>query len=70
MEDITMAQAILDLSIPLHTHLPHIPHEEEGLHHMKTEDPMDTASVYKLNGGKTTTYTYEAFFASDGRSKK
>ena len=26
--------------------------------------------VYKLNGGKTTAYTYEAFFASDGRSKK
>ena len=26
-------------------------------------------AVFKLNGGKTTAYTYEAFFASDGRSK-
>ena len=25
--------------------------------------------VFSLNGGKTTAYTYEAFFASDGRSK-
>ena len=28
------------------------------------------APVYKINGGKTTVYTYHAFFASDGRSKK
>ena len=28
------------------------------------------ALTFKLNGGKTTAYTYEAFFASDGRSKK
>jgi DNA-directed RNA polymerase subunit RPC12/RpoP len=27
-------------------------------------------AVYKINGGRTTAYTYEAFFASDGRSKK
>ena len=27
-------------------------------------------AVFKVNGGKTTVYTYEAFFASDGRSKK
>jgi len=26
-------------------------------------------AVFKINGGKTTAYTYEAFFASDGRSK-
>ena len=26
-------------------------------------------AVFKVNGGKTTAYTYEAFFASDGRSK-
>ena len=25
--------------------------------------------VFKINGGKTTAYTFEAFFASDGRSK-
>jgi DNA-directed RNA polymerase subunit RPC12/RpoP len=28
-----------------------------------------TLKVFRLNGGKTTAYTYEAFFASDGRSK-
>ena len=26
--------------------------------------------TYKINDGKTTAYTYEAFFASDGRSRK
>ena len=31
---------------------------------------MNGGAVYKINGGKTTAYTYEAFFASDGRSKK
>ena len=25
--------------------------------------------MYSLNDGKTTAYTYESFFASDGRSK-
>ena len=28
------------------------------------------AQTFKVNNGKTTAYTYEAFFASDGRSKK
>ena len=27
------------------------------------------SGVYSLNDGKTTAYTYESFFASDGRSK-
>ena len=31
---------------------------------------LNGGAVYKINGGKTTAYTYEAFFASDGRSKK
>ena len=81
MEDLSTAQAILDLSAPHRTDLPHhLVHEEEegeeeeeeeeGHHHIKTEDMRDNLPVYKLNGGKTTAYTYEAFFASDGRSKK
>ena len=28
------------------------------------------SQVFHMNGGKTKAYTYEAFFASDGRSKK
>ncbi len=28
------------------------------------------AATFKINDGKTTAYTYEAFFASDGRSRK
>ena len=31
---------------------------------------LSGGAVYKINGGRTTAYTYEAFFASDGRSKK
>ena len=31
--------------------------------------PVDTSSPCSLPGGKTTAYTYQAFFASDGRSK-
>merc|ERR1740116_206582 len=27
-------------------------------------------STFTMNNGKTTAYTYEAFFASDGRSRK
>ena len=30
----------------------------------------DTQQVFHINNGKTKAYTYEAFFASDGRSKK
>ena len=29
-----------------------------------------SVSTFKINNGKTTAYTYEAFFASDGRSRK
>merc|ERR1712012_1007178 len=104
LEDLSTAQAILDLSAPHRTlsttlssslsnslssslsnslsnslsssanlntspHLNHgaLPHNP----HVKTEQLTEGLNtVYKLNGGKTTAYTYEAFFASDGRSKK
>lgn len=87
IEDITTAQAILDLSAPHRTlnpdssevlpssNLPSrvTPQNTDHLHtdpdNIKTEIILG-APVFKLNGGKTTAYTYEAFFASDGRSKK
>ena len=47
---------------------------------IKTEPDMDTSPPYSLSitksppcslpGAKTTAYTYQAFFASDGRAKK
>jgi len=66
LEDLTTAQAILDLSAPHRTgqaplHSP-LPSTFEADVHGITE--------YKLSAGRTTAYTYEAFFASDGRSKK
>merc|ERR1719209_683687 len=76
LEDLSTAQAILDLSAPHRTsptspHLPHLRGASPTNPHVKTEHlPDGLNTVYKLNGGKTTAYTYEAFFASDGRSKK
>ena len=73
------AQAILDLSSPHRScepephHLPKehptgIKTEQEPL--AGEEEDLAAAAVFKINGGRTTAYTYEAFFASDGRSKK
>ncbi|XP_023337953.1 transcriptional repressor scratch 2 [Eurytemora carolleeae] len=91
IEDITTAQAILDLSAPHRTgsnpehtyHLvqtpsspnpPTSPYINPSTAHLTKPEPetdiRGEAVVFKLNGGKTTAYTYEAFFASDGRSKK
>ena len=90
IEDITTAQAILDLSAPhrtapLHTYHIVTPASQPSaittaLTTLQpvpppTEADLETdlihgSPVYRLNGGKTTAYTYEAFFASDGRSKK
>jgi len=86
IEDLTTAQAILDLSAPHRTNpapsvtssagaalqiLPpsHQPLLSQPNSDIKTE-VIHGAPVFKLNGGRTTAYTYEAFFASDGRSKK
>ena len=33
------------------------------------ESAASNEGVFSLNDGKTTAYTYESFFASDGRSK-
>ena len=35
-----------------------------------SSDAGKASDTYKINNGKTTAYTYEAFFASDGRSRK
>merc|ERR1711936_477560 len=76
MEDLATAQAILDLSQPRAksgSESPH-PHPHLPQHHsdVKTEPETDSEApaVFKINNGRTTAYTYEAFFASDGRSKK
>jgi len=89
IEDLTTAQAILDLSAPHRTNPVtgagaafHIitptqisPQESLISPTLSTNSDIKTevihgAPVFKLNGGRTTAYTYEAFFASDGRSKK
>jgi len=92
IEDLSTAQAILDLSAPHRTtpvtsvtsngpafHLlspSQLPSKQPLLSPtLSTNSDIKTevihgAPVFKLNGGRTTAYTYEAFFASDGRSKK
>jgi len=76
IEDLATAQAILDLSAPRHTPHPGDPdYLNSNSENIKTEDESSeaaaaAAAVFKINGGRTTAYTYEAFFASDGRSKK
>jgi len=73
IEDLATAQAILDLS-KTSPSLPQPPASPDYLNptsDIKTEeDAGSAAAVFKINGGRTTAYTYEAFFASDGRSKK
>jgi len=75
IEDLATAQAILDLSktspsLP-QPQAPASPDYLDPTSDIKTEeDAGSAAAVFKINGGRTTAYTYEAFFASDGRSKK
>ena len=49
----------------------HHPPKVQALPSQNNQDCLawPSPAVFKLNGGKTTAYTYEAFFASDGRSK-
>lgn len=92
IEDLTTAQAILDLSAPHRTHPVTSVTSAGAAFHLLTPSQLPSqqpllsptlstnsdiktevihgAPVFKLNGGRTTAYTYEAFFASDGRSKK
>jgi len=72
IEDLATAQAILDLSAGARA-VETVSEPELTLSpnsDIKTEDDAAGAAVFKINGGRTTAYTYEAFFASDGRSKK
>ncbi|QQP55322.1 Scratch 2, partial [Caligus rogercresseyi] len=76
IEDINTAHAILDLSSsarspkhPLSTPTPLLSPASSTGETVKTEgSPNSSDSVFQVNNGKTTAYTYEAFFASDGRS--
>merc|ERR1712110_545455 len=75
IEDLATAQAILDLSktspsLP-QPQAPASPDYLDPTSDIKTEEDAGSAAAeFKINGGRTTAYTYEAFFASDGRSKK
>ena len=40
-----------------------------GRSSVSSESGVKSDGVFTLNDGKTTAYTYESFFASDGRSK-
>ncbi|XP_040568994.1 uncharacterized protein [Lepeophtheirus salmonis] len=82
IEDINTAHAILDLSSSARTTPSSSPPEPI----ISTPTPLlspassagdvvkteytEAGPVFKVNNGKTTAYTYEAFFASDGRSRK
>lgn len=81
-EDISAAHAILDLSAstpPLasshHPHDHHHPHHHHH-HHQQQQQQQHTHHSTNNNGPekpiptKTVAYTYEAFFVSDGRSKR
>ncbi|KAL3283772.1 hypothetical protein HHI36_017942 [Cryptolaemus montrouzieri] len=81
-EDLHAAHAILDLSASTTVFItapPSIPQHEsphEGLlkqepHMLEAhQDENVPANVQPFKPGKTVAYTYEAFFVSDGRSKK
>merc|ERR1711936_939107 len=79
IEDLATAQAILDLSQP-RVPSPNPVTTQQYLSvatansDVKTEpepsNGTEEPAVFKINNGRTTAYTYEAFFASDGRSKK
>lgn len=69
-EDLHAAHAILDLSASTTVFLPPPapPQVEPQERRSETEENVLVPSPVK--GGKTIAYTYEAFFVSDGRSKK
>ncbi|CAH1179062.1 unnamed protein product [Phaedon cochleariae] len=68
-EDLHAAHAILDLSASTTVFLPPPPQVE--VHQDHEEQPLRVSTPGgDKPGGKTVAYTYEAFFVSDGRSKK
>ncbi|XP_034232338.1 protein escargot [Thrips palmi] len=79
-DDLTAAHAILDLSsstLPYPPARPASPMHHQGLHlhhhQEEAEQPHPLQHEQEkpgTKGGKTVSYTYEAFFVSDGRSKR
>ncbi len=86
IEDINTAHAILDLSKTSTTHpiASSSPDIKPDIASQSCPSPMlspalstttsstesNASRTFTMNNGKTTAYTYEAFFASDGRSRK
>lgn len=77
-EDLHAAQAILDLSASTNIYLPTTPQiiplkefeEQYEKHNLSNNDSMFVPVNSSSKENKTVAYTYEAFFVSDGRSKK
>ncbi|CAG9763300.1 unnamed protein product [Ceutorhynchus assimilis] len=68
-EDLHAAHAILDLSASTTVFLPpQTPQQVE--HHQEINNDIQEQENIRPPSGKTVAYTYEAFFVSDGRSKK
>ncbi|XP_065172390.1 transcriptional repressor scratch 2 [Atheta coriaria] len=66
-EDLHAAHAILDLSASTTVFMPPPPPIVQPAQPME-EEPVD--AEHPIKSSKTVAYTYEAFFVSDGRSKK
>lgn len=68
-EDLHAAHAILDLSASTTVFLP--PQTPQVIEHIEHNDIQEQENIRPpIKSGKTVAYTYEAFFVSDGRSKK
>lgn len=71
-EDLHAAHAILDLSASTTVFLP--PPTPQIIEHVSQNDIQEQENIQPptidVKSGKTVAYTYEAFFVSDGRSKK
>lgn len=75
-EDLHAAHAILDLSASTTVFLPppqnqiEEPYQTVQIRQEEQEDDLRATTPGGKPSGKTVSYTYEAFFVSDGRSKK
>nr|CAD7570032.1 unnamed protein product [Timema californicum] len=69
-EDLTAAHAILDLSASTNSAVPTVPTPILRSLPEEPKRPLSAQSFIAAQAGKTVAYTYEAFFVSDGRSKR
>nr|CAD7408791.1 unnamed protein product [Timema poppensis] len=69
-EDLTAAHAILDLSASTNSAVPTVQTPILRSPPEEPKRPLSAQSFIAAQAGKTVAYTYEAFFVSDGRSKR